>query len=135
MTIAYAGSGYCVGCEEPVLVYMDGQREQVRDTETGERPWHLHRCVDRSKRERVEMSVENILAFCPDCSCSGVGVSTWGRLVECPYPSWMSVEWDEPYQRHVCGDAKTRGTLKGMPAVKRAPSKQPAVHAVDVPEL
>lgn len=142
MTIASVGTGLCLGCRAPVSIWRDGQREQLRDTERGARPWQTHVCAEPAQRERIEMTLDNLRAFCSACGSPDVAVSTWGRLVECPYTAWMSSIWDEPHQEHVC-DAMERTTLIGMPDRNRPQQKAQqrnslvaaGVRAVDVPEL
>lgn len=125
MTIAAVGTGLCPGCREPVSIWRDGSREQLRDTERGARPWQTHVCAEPEQREHIEITADNLKAFCPDCGSADVAVSTWGRLVECPSAAWMSSIWEEPHQEHVCDGASTIGMPKRIRRQPTAPTIAP----------
>lgn len=112
MTISIIDVAQCRGCDAPVYVTRDRSsgREIVRDdlgaTMDGPRLWGMpgprHLCADPALRERIELSAANVAERCRECGSIDVAVSTWGRLVECPYPTWASADWSDQHEAHVC---------------------------------
>lgn len=138
MTLACTGTAYCRGCGAPVYVYRDhaSGRDVVRDGARFGVPESRHLCADPARREQIDLGDPRavVLAVCPDCGDPGVAWSSWGRLVECPYPSWTSRLWDEPYEAHVCIPGRVLGRVHGSQG-QATRSTSAAIASVDVPDL